>query len=137
MRLSDLNLRYVKLPAYQHLSDLRMSLCPPILKYPIGADEASQLGVYTNLGEAIKLVVVEGLVYWEASNWIPCCITSSSCSNLVASIMISGDGRGDEKQYTQKSQANTTRAFSLVWSLPSIHLAEDTPGICKGRGGGT
>lgn len=40
-------------------------------------------------------------------------------------VLVSGDGRGDERQYAQRSQAGavTSHAFSLVFAAPSIHLA--------------
>ena len=114
------------MPAYQHLSDLRMKLCPKVLPYPLGTSGAAQRGVCTDLKSAIILVLREGLVAWEPRDWIPSCTETSLCQNLVARIVISADGRGDEKQYAQKSQASmdTSHAFSLVWSLTSIHLAE-------------
>ena len=118
-------LRYVRMPAYQHLSDLRIQLCPKILPYPKGSSGTEQRGVCTNLGEAITLVLREGLVAWEPKGWMSSCSDTGQCQNLVARILISADGRGDERQYAQRSQASlvTSHAFSLVWSLPSIHLA--------------
>ena len=113
------------MPAYQHLSDLRIQLCPKILPYPKGSSGTEQRGVCTNLGEAISLVLREGLVAWEPKGWMSSCSDTGQCQNLVARILISADGRGDERQYAQRSQASlvTSHDFSLVWSLPSIHLA--------------
>ena len=115
----------MRLPAYQHLSDLRLKLCPKILPYPLGSSGAAQRGVCTDLKSAVILVLCEGLVAWLPRNWISSCSETSLCQNLVARIFISADGRGDEKQYAQKSQGSmdTSHAFSLVWSLTSIHLA--------------
>ena len=118
-------LRYVRLPAYQHVSDLRIQLCPKIVPYPKGSSGNEQRGVCTNLGEAITLVLREGLAAWEPKGWMSSCSDTSQCQNLVARILISADGRGDERQHAQRSQASldTSHAFSVVWSLPSIHLA--------------
>ena len=113
------------MPAYQHISDLRIQLCPKIVPYPKGSCGTEQRGVCTNLGEAITLVLREGLLAWKPKGWISSCCDTGQCQNLVARILISADGRGDERQYAQRSQASsdTSHAFSLVWSLPSIHLA--------------
>ena len=72
-----------------------------------------------------QLIHAEGLVAWEPKGWMSSCSDTSQCQNLVARILISADGRGDERQHAQRSQAtlDTSHAFSLVWSLPSIHLA--------------
>ena len=113
------------MPAYQHISDLRIQLCPKVVPYPKGSCGTEQRGVCTNLGEAITLVLREGLLAWKPKGWISSCCDTGQCQNLVARILISADGRGDERQYAQRSQASsdTSHAFSLVWSLPSIHLA--------------
>ena len=118
-------LRHVRLPPYQHLSDLRLSLCPPILAYPLGAPAAEQCGVCCDLTEALVLVLLQGLRSWQPASWLPSCSTSGRCTNLVVRVFGSADGRGDEKQHAKRSQVtlSTMHAFSLVYSLPSIHQA--------------
>jgi hypothetical protein len=127
-RYTDLRLlllRHVRLPPYQHLSDLRLSLCPPIRTYPLGAPAAEQCGVCCDLPEALVLVLLQGLRSWQPASWLPCCSTTGCCANLVVRVLGSADGRGDEKQHAQRSQVtiDTAHAFSLVYSVPSIHQA--------------
>jgi hypothetical protein len=123
-------LQHVRLPPYQHLSDLRLSLCPPIRTYPLGAPAAEQCGVCCDLTEALVLVLLQGLRSWEPGSWLPSCSTSGRCTNLVVRVLGSADGRGDEKQHAQRSQVtiSTTHAFSLVFSMPSIHQAAPPEG---------
>lgn len=123
-----LNLRHVRFPPYQHLSDLRMTLCPNINEYPVGETvETEKMGVFSDLTEGIIMVLRGGLQSWEPQSWLPCCSSDCSecCPNLVVRVLIHGDGRGDERQYTQRAESklDTSHAFSLVFSVPSVHLA--------------
>ena len=56
---------------------------------------------------------------------LPCECLPSSCSysNLCAKVVCSADGRGDEKEPQQRSQVHldTSHAFSILFSIPSIH----------------
>ena len=59
-------------------------------------------------------------------SWLPSCSKDGGqCANLVATIHCSGDGRGDEQQYGQRSQVemDTSHVMSFVFSVPSISLA--------------
>ena len=100
-------LRHVKLQPYIFLSELRMSLCPTLHPWPLESSSGPEVqrGVYANLGEAIRCVL-QRMIQYGGSEWFPSCCSSDDqvCSNLVATVHLSGDGRGDEKQYSQVSQ---------------------------------
>ena len=90
--------------------------------YPV-ADATEKTGVTLKLFEGVRLTLLRLVQF---STFIPVCDCtpgSCSCSNLVAKVVCSADGRGDEKEYQQKSQVhlNTSHAFSLLFSIPSIH----------------
>ena len=118
-------LRHVKLQPYGLLSELRRAICPALHPWPPGSDLADQRGVYANLGTAVKQVL-HRMVQYGGHSWLPSCSKDGGqCANLVATIHCSGDGRGDEKQYGQRSQAemDTSHVMSFVFSVPSISLA--------------
>ena len=98
-------LKHVKLQPYSHLSQLRMSICPNIQPWPIESSSGLEVqrGVYANLGEAVRRVL-QRMIEHGSSEFFPCCSSDIHCSNLVATVHLSGDGRGDEKQYSQVSQ---------------------------------
>ena len=118
-------LKHVRLQPYAFLSELRMSLCPPLYPWPADCEANLQRGVYADLGEAI-LTVVRRMIEFD-SKLLPSCShgEGQTCANVVATIHISGDGRGDEKQYSQRSQItlDTSHALSFVFSIPTISLA--------------
>ena len=117
-------LKHVKMQPYSFLSELKMSLCPPLYPWPADCEAEQQRGVYADLGEAI-LIVVRRMIQFD-SDWLPSCRKGGGqkCANVVATIHISGDGRGDEKQYSQRSQIplDTSHVLSFVFSLPSFSL---------------
>ena len=102
-----------------------MSLCPPLHPWPADCEGNLQRGVYADLGEAI-LSVVKRMIEFDPE-LLPSCRQGEAqkCSNVVATVHISGDGRGDEKQYAQRSQIplDTSHALSFVFSIPSFSLA--------------
>lgn len=115
----------VRLPPFSFLSELRMSFTPQLHTYPVDCDPAKQRGVFANLGEAIQ-IVMQRMLQFGGSQWLPCCDKKGSqCANVVAKIHCSGDGRGDEKQYSQRSQVNldTSHVNSFVFTVTSISLA--------------
>ena len=118
-------LKHVRLQPYSFLSELRMSLCPPLHPWPADCEASLQRGVYADLGEAI-LSVVKRMIEFDPK-LLPSCRQGEGqkCSNVVATVHISGDGRGDEKQYAQRSQIplDTSHALSFVFSIPSFSLA--------------
>ena len=118
-------LKHVRLQPYSFLSELRMSLCPPLHPWPANCDANLQRGLYADLGEAI-LTVVKRMIQFD-SGWLPSCSKGGGqkCANVVATIHVSGDGRGDEKQYGQRSQIplDTSHVLSFVFSIPSFSLA--------------
>ena len=82
-------------------------------------------GIFANLGEAIQ-IVIQRMLQFGGSEWLPCCVKDDSqCANVVAKIHCSGDGRGDEKQYTQRSQVDldTSHVISFVFTVTDISLA--------------
>ena len=118
-------LRHVRLQPYGFLSELRRAICPALHPWPPGGELADQRGVYANLGEAVWQVL-QRMVQYGGQNWLPSCsMEGGQCANLVATVHCSGDGRGDERQYGQRSQAeqDTSHVMSFVFSVPSICLA--------------
>ena len=118
-------LRHVKLQPYGFLSELRRSICPALHPWPPGSELADQRGVYADLGTAVRQVL-QRMVQYGGDSWLPSCSTDGGqCANLVATVHCSGDGRGDERQYGQRSQAelDTSHVMSFVFSIPSISLA--------------
>lgn len=118
-------LKHVRLQPFSFLSELRMSFTPQLHPYPVDCDPAMQRGVFVNLGEAVR-IVMQRMIQFGGSEWLPCCDREGSqCANVVAKIHCSGDGRGDEKQYSQRSQVDldTSHVLSFVFSIPRISLA--------------
>ena len=118
-------LRHVRLQPYGFLSELRRAICPALHPWPPGGELADQRGVYANLGEAVRQVL-QRMVQYGGHSWLPSCSKEGGqCANLVATVHCSGDGRGDERQYGQRSQAelDTSHVMSFVFSIPSICLA--------------
>ena len=85
-------LKHVKLQPYSYLSELRLSLCPALFPWPASCEDSQQRGTYANLGEAV-LIVVKRMIQYGGTEWLPCCSKGGGqkCSNVVASILISGD----------------------------------------------
>ena len=88
------------------------------------------------LFEGVRLTLLRLVQFTTFIPVCDCTPGSCSCSNLVAKVVCSADGRGDEKEYQQKSQVhlNTSHAFSLLFSIPSIHkmlpsVAEEVVGL--------
>ena len=122
----------VTFPAYQKVSDLRMTTCPPICQYPPNSEEKT--GVYASLKQCVILHTLRGLQFWPPL-CPPCscphCICTKSprtcsactCSNFCLKVCICADGRGDEKEYQQRSQVglNTSHAFSVQYNVPSLN----------------
>ena len=102
-------LKHVKLQPYSFLSELRMGLCPNLHPWPLESSSGLEVqrGVYANLGEAVRCVL-QRMIECGSCEWFPsCCSTADqNCANLVATVHLSGDGRGDEKQYRQVSQVS-------------------------------
>ena len=118
-------LKHVKLKPYSYLSDLKLAIAPQLFPWPQGGDQSVQRGVYADLGEAV-CKVLQRMIRYGGSDWIPSCAKEGSrCANLVATVHCSADGRGDEKQYNQRSQVDmdTSHVMSFVFSIPSINLA--------------
>ena len=105
-------LKHVKLQPYSFLSELRMSLCPTLQPWPLESSSGLEVqrGVYANLGEAVRCVL-QRMIQYGGFEWFPSCCSSDGqdCSNLVANVHLSGDGRGDEKEYSQVSQVGKLR----------------------------
>ena len=105
-------LRHVKLQPYGFLSELRLALCPTLHPWPLESSSGLEVqrGVYADLGEAVRCVLLR-MIEYGGSEWFPsCCSTGNqNCANLVAKVHLSGDGRGDEKQYSQVSQVGKPR----------------------------
>ena len=115
-------LKHVKLAPYSFLRELRMAITPQLHTWPLNCAPEEQRGVYAELGEAIR-IVVQRMIQFGSGAWMPCCNhEGNSCSNLVAKIHCSGDGRGDEKQYSQRSQTgmDTSHVLSFVFTVSSI-----------------
>jgi hypothetical protein len=118
-------LRHVRLQPYGFLSELRRAICPALHPWPPGCELADQRGVFANLSEAV-LQVLQRMMQYGGHSWLPSCSKEGGqCANLVATVHCSGDGRGDERQYGQRSQAeqDTSHVMSFVFSIPSICLA--------------
>ena len=118
-------LKHVKLKPYSYLSDLKLAIAPQLHPWPQGSDQSVQRGVYADLGEAV-CKVLQRMIRYGGSEWIPSCTREGSrCANLIATVHCSADGRGDEKQYNQRSQVDmdTSHVMSFVFSIPSITLA--------------
>lgn len=102
-------LKHVKLQPYNHLSELRMALCPSLHPWPMESSSGTEVqrGVYANLGEAVRCVLLR-MIQYGSHQWFPSCcsLSNRNCANLVATVHISGDGRGDEKIYSQVSQVH-------------------------------
>ena len=125
---------YVVLLPYSFPSALRASLVPPMVHYPLTAEPQDQTGVFVRLPEAIQAITLRLLQFnLNQGGWVP---RISSCvggeeehSNLVVRVLGACDGRGDERQHAQRSQAqlDTSHVFSTVISIPSIHKAVSCP----------
>ena len=105
-------LKHVKLQPYSFLSELRMSLCPTLQPWPLESSSGLEVqrGVYANLGEAVRCVLQRMIQYGGFELFPSCCSSDvQDCSNLVANVHLSGDGRGDEKEYSQVSQVGKLR----------------------------
>ena len=117
-------LKHVKLQPYSFLSELRLALCPTLFPWPLESSSGLEVqrGVYANLGEAVRCVL-QRMIEYGGSEWFPSCCSSDDqdCSNLVATVHLSGDGRGDEKQYSQVSQVRKHRVKSTPTYLTFLN----------------
>ena len=118
-------LKDVKLQPYSVLSELRMGLCPTLHPWPLESSSGHEVqrGVYANLGEAVRCVL-QRMVEYGSTEWFPSCCSPGiqNCTNLVATVHLSGDGRGDEKQYSQVSQVSRHRTQTNN-NFPNIKLS--------------
>ena len=123
--LRILLLPYVIFPPYNKISDLRLFICPQITAYPT-QEGLSKCGVVADLGDCLRKNVSRKIQF--APSFIPpCnCVIFCQCKNLAVKVVGCADGRGDEKQWAQKSQVHldTSHAFSLLYNIPSIHELE-------------
>ena len=123
--------RFVKLPAYNHLQELRNSLCPTVRTFPPAAAFGEQTGVFINLREGLEMVLQGGLQHWQPSTWLPVCSStcSTACPNLVAQVLGHADGRGDESQYTLRADhhLDSSHVFGVSFTVPSVHLTSLPP----------
>ena len=93
--------------------------------------ESIKTGVYLKLSEGVKMTLLRLLQFASIVPSCNCPPGHCCCHNLVAKILGSADGRGDEKEYQQKSQVNidTTHAFSLLFSIPIINKLPPPPDV--------
>ena len=104
---------FVILPDYSLLSSLRRSFCPVI--HPYHDDDNEIIGVFAKICDSLKShclrMIQSGDLQLENTE-------SSLCMNVTVGI----DGRGDEKEYQQRSQVtkDTTHCLSVLYFLSSI-----------------
>ena len=97
---------------YSAVSSLWRSFCPDILPY---SNEGQVVGVFVHLEAALqshmKRLVKSGSFQLEEVD-----------SSLALNVTIGIDGRGDEKEYLQKSQVtiDTTQSMSILYFVSSI-----------------
>ena len=87
--------QFVTLPDYSSVSILRRSFCPEVMPY-IGAGEET-LGVYANISECLKSHCMRMIQAGDLD------LQDVKCS-LTMNVTVGIDGRGDEKEYQQRSQ---------------------------------
>ena len=87
--------QFVTLPDYSLVSNLRRSFCPEIMPYR-GVDEEI-IGVCANVSECLKSHCLRMIQAGDLN------LQDVDCS-LTMSVTVGIDGRGDEKEYQQRSQ---------------------------------